>query len=106
MYFLIHYKVQNFSFANIDKFSTSSIVTRLNVSIITAAEQQTMNYYMNIAGFYESDIGRKIYQEIGLVEEEHVTQYESLLDPNMSWLENLLCHEYTECYLYYSCFKD
>ena len=85
---------------------TASPTTRLNVAIITAAEQQTMNYYMNIAGFYESDVGRKIYQEIGLVEEEHVTQYESLMDPNMSWFENLLCHEYTECYLYYSCFKD
>ena len=83
----------------------ANAITRLNVSIITAAEQQTMNYYMNIAGFYESDIGRKIYQEIGLVEEEHVTQYESLMDPNMTWLENLLCHEYTECYLYYSCFN-
>lgn len=85
---------------------TSSTTTRLNVSIITAAEQQTMNYYMNIVGFYASDIGRKLYQEIGLVEEEHVTQYESLMDPNMTWFEHLLCHEYTECYLYYSCFND
>lgn len=83
----------------------SSLITKLNVSIITAAEQQTMNYYMNIAGFYDSDIGRRLYQEIGLVEEEHVTQYGSLLDTNMTWLENLLCHEYTECYLYYSCFE-
>lgn len=83
----------------------SSLITKLNVSIITAAEQQTMNYYMNIAGFYNSDIGRRLYQEIGLVEEEHVTQYGSLLDTNMTWIENLLCHEYTECYLYYSCFE-
>lgn len=81
-------------------------ITKLNISIITAAEQQTMNYYMNIAGFYTSDIGRRLYQEIGLVEEEHVTHYGSLLDPTMTWLENLLCHEYTECYLYYSCFMD
>lgn len=90
--------------AHIDSVSASPI-TKLNVAIITAAEQQTMNYYMNIAGFYTSDIGRKLYQEIGLVEEEHVTQYGSLLDPTMTWLENLLCHEYTECYLYYSCFE-
>lgn len=81
-------------------------ITKLNVSIITAAEQQTMNYYMTISGFYMSDIGRRLYQEIGLVEEEHVTHYGSLLDPHMTWLENLLCHEYTECYLYYSCFMD
>ncbi len=85
---------------------SSDISTKLHINIITAAEQQTMNYYMNIGGFYTSDIGRKLYQEIGMVEEEHVTQYESLKDPNETWLERLLMHEYTECYLYYSCFQD
>lgn len=84
---------------------TASPVTKLNVSIITAAEQQTMNYYMNQSGFYTSDVGRQLYQEIGLVEEEHVTLYGGLMDPNMTWLEHWLCHEYTECYLYYSCFS-
>lgn len=80
------------------------IQTKLNVNIITAAEQQTMNYYMNVAPLYEkSDLGRRLYVEIGLIEEEHVSQYESLIDPNATWLENLLLHEYTECYLYYSC---
>ncbi|WP_330377465.1 hypothetical protein [Cellulosilyticum ruminicola] len=39
-------------------------ITKLNVGIITAAEQQTMNYYMNVAGFYDTDIGRNLYQEI------------------------------------------
>ena len=38
-----------------------------------------------------------------MIEEEHVSQYESLKDPNATWLEDLLMHEYTECYLYYSC---
>ncbi len=85
---------------------SASPITRLNVAIITAAKQQTMNYYMNVNSLYISDIGRRLYQEIGLVEEEHVTQYGSLMDPNMTWLENLLCHEYTECYLYYSCYVD
>lgn len=80
------------------------ILTKLNVGIITAAEQQTMNYYMNVAPFYsKSDLGRRLYQEIGMIEEEHVSQYESLKDPNATWLEDLLMHEYTECYLYYSC---
>ncbi len=87
-------------------YSTAAPITKLNIGIITAAEQQTMNYYMNQAPFYGSDIGRQLYQEIGLVEEEHVTQYGNLMDPNLTWLENLLCHEYTECYLYYSCFCD
>lgn len=85
---------------------TADMLTRLNVNIITAAEQQTMNYYMNIAPFYENDIGRRLYQEIGLIEEQHVTQYESLIDPNCTTGESLLMHEYTECYLYYSCYAD
>lgn len=84
---------------------TADPLTKLNVNIITAAEQQTMNYYMNVSCFYTSDIGRRLYQEIALVEEEHVTQYGGLIDTNCTWLENLLMHEYTECYLYYSCFE-
>ena len=84
--------------------SKACLQTKLNVNIITAAEQQTMNYYMNVANLYSvSDIGRRMYQEIGMIEEEHVSQYESLIDTRATWLESLLLHEYTECYLYYSC---
>ena len=83
----------------------SDTQTVISTMIITAAEQQTMNYYMNVTNFAGSDIGRKLYQEIALVEEEHVTQYESLMDPNATWLEMLLWHEYVECYLYWSCYK-
>ena len=79
--------------------------TILNTMIITAAEQQTMNYYMNIANLAENDLARKLYMEIAQVEEEHVTQYESLIDSGATWLEMLLWHEYTECYLYWSCYK-
>ena len=78
--------------------------TVLNTMIITAAEQQTMNYYMNVTNFACSDIGRRLYQEIAMVEEEHVTHYESLMDANSTWLEMLLWHEYCECYLYWSCY--
>ena len=81
-------------------------ITKLNASIITAAEQQTMNYYMNIGQFYKNDLGRKLYSEIAMIEEEHVTEYGSLMDTNCTWLEGLLEHEYTECYLYYSCLMD
>jgi hypothetical protein len=37
-----------------------------------------------------------------LIEEEHVTHYESLVDPGETWWEQLVNHEYNECYLYYS----
>lgn len=80
-------------------------MTKLCVGIITAAEQQTMNYYMNIGGFYDTDAGRKLYSEIGMVEEQHVSQYGSLMNTELTWLECLLMHEYTECFVYYSCYE-
>ena len=83
-----------------------ALITRLHTGIITAAEQQTMNYYMNISGFYHSDLGRKLYSEIAMIEEQHVTGYGSLMDPSSTWLESWVMHEYTECYLYYSCYQD
>ncbi len=84
----------------------ADIVTKLDVGIITAAEQQTMNYYMNIAQFYKTQKGRELYAEIGMVEEDHVTHYGSLMDTKATIFENCLMHEYTECYLYYSMFMD
>ncbi len=77
-----------------------------DVSIITAAEQQTMNYYMNLGAFYKHKVGREIYSEIAMVEEEHVTQYGSLIDPTASPFVDMLMHEYVECYLYYSMLND
>ena len=61
-----------------------------------------MNYYMNVAGFYPTAWGQKLYREIGMVEEQHVTQYGCLMDTEQTWLEGCLNHQYTECYLYWS----
>ncbi|MBR2053867.1 MAG: hypothetical protein IJ968_03120, partial [Clostridia bacterium] len=71
--------------------------TKLTVGIITAAEQQTMNYYMNVCATYPNTPGRALYREIGMIEEQHVSHYGSLMDPKATWLENLLMHQYTEC---------
>lgn len=84
-----------------DKHSVDPL-SRLHVLTITAAEQQTMNFYMTIGNRYQEPIARGLYLEIGMIEEQHVTQYESLLDPLESWFEQLLFHEYNECYLYWS----
>lgn len=85
----------------------ADLYTKLVASTITAAEQQTMNYYMNVATFYAgSDLGRRLFLEIGMIEEQHVTQYESLMDASATWLECALMHEYAECYLYYSLMQD
>jgi hypothetical protein len=61
---------------------------------------------MNMAQTYKNHLGRRLFAEIGMVEEEHVSQYESLKDPNCTWLEQWVMHEYTECYLYYSAMMD
>ena len=87
-------------------FKKADPLTKLAINIITAAEQQTMNFYMNVGGTYTSDLGRKLYQEICLIEEQHVSHYGSLIDTTCTMLESLLMHEYTECYLYYSCYED
>ncbi len=85
---------------------TADPLAMCDVSIITAAEQQTMNYYMNLGAFYKHKVGREIYSEIAMVEEEHVTQYGSLIDPTATLFEDLLMHEYIECYLYFSMLND
>ncbi len=76
--------------------------TLCNIMTIVGAEQQTMNYYMNVLNRPEMESLRGLYAEIGMIEEQHVSQYESLEDPSSSWYKMLVCHEYNECYLYYS----
>jgi hypothetical protein len=61
-----------------------------------------MNFYMTIGNRPMEPLARATYLEIGQIEEQHVTQYESIQDPSVTWLENLVWHEYNECWLYYS----
>ncbi|MEU2050340.1 hypothetical protein ACH4M8_29740 [Streptomyces albidoflavus] len=82
--------------------NTVNPLSRLHALTIMSTEQQTMNFYMNTGPTYVEPIARQLYQEIGLIEEEHVTHYESLVDPGESWWEQLVHHEYNECYLYHS----
>ncbi len=74
----------------------------LCILTLTAAEQQTMNFYMNVGNRAMDATARGLYAEIGMIEEQHVTQYESLMDPRASWFEMAVLHEYNECWLYHS----
>src|SRR3546814_3674739 len=69
----------------------------MNALTIVSAEQQTMNYYMNSGNRPTDPMARAIYLEIAQIEEQHVSHYESILDPSLSWLTNLVLHEYNEC---------
>ncbi|HEX7038417.1 MAG TPA: hypothetical protein VF210_21820 [Pseudomonadales bacterium] len=85
--------------------ATADPLTKLNALTIVSGEQQTRNYYMNIGPFFSDPIARQLYAEIASIEEQHVTQYESMLDPNQTWLENWLLHELNEVYNYWSCLE-
>jgi rubrerythrin len=75
-------------------------VTLMNIMTLVAAEQQTMNFYMNVANRAEEPVLRGLYTEIGMIEEQHVSHYESLMDPRCSWLMCTVLHELHECWLY------
>ena len=77
--------------------------SKVNILTLLAGEQQTMNFYKTVGNMYGSPEARQLYAEISIVEEEHVTQYESLADPTETWLERWVLHEYTECANYYAC---
>jgi hypothetical protein len=81
-------------------------LSRLHVLTLVAGEQQTMNYYMNHGPDFIEPVARGLYLEIAEIEEQHVTQYESLMDPLESWFEQLVHHEYNECYLYHSFMEE
>jgi len=80
--------------------------TRVNICTLISAEQQTHNYYAEHGMEYGNQCIRETYAEIKDVEEEHVTMYESLVDPTESLYEKLLIHEFTEVCNYYTCMED
>jgi hypothetical protein len=77
--------------------------TRLNALTLVAGEAQTQNYYLNIGPLFADPLARQLYAEIASIEEQHVTQYGSLLDPSETWLEKWLLHEAMEVWNYWSC---
>jgi hypothetical protein len=77
----------------------------MNVLTLLAGEQQTMNFYKTIGNSYGSPEARHLYAEISEVEEEHVTQYESLMDPHETWFERWVLHEFMEVANYYTCYS-
>jgi len=86
--------------------ATAEPITKLHAMMITAAEYQTHDYYMNIGPLFADPIARQLYAEIASIEEQHVTQYGSMINPEQSILEQWLLHEAMEVYNYYSCVQS
>ena len=85
---------------------TAALLSKLHALTITAGENQTHDYYMTIGPMFPDPVARQLYAEIASIEEQHVTQYESLIDPRESALEKLLLHEACEAYNYWSCLES
>jgi hypothetical protein len=86
--------------------NTAAPLSKLHALTIMAAEQQTHNYYMNIGPLFTDPLARQLYAEIASIEEQHVTQYESIIDPDQTWMEQWLMHELMEVYNYYGCVQQ
>lgn len=81
-------------------------LSKMHALTIMAAEQQTHNYYMNIGPLFSDPMARLLYAEIASIEEQHTTQYESIIDPDESWLEKWVLHEAAEVYNYHGCVEQ
>jgi len=81
----------------------AAFLTKLHALTIMAGEHQTHDYYMTIGPMFADPLARQLYAEIASIEEQHVTQYESIIDATETWLEKWLLHEANEVYNYYSC---
>jgi rubrerythrin len=82
---------------------TASPMSKVNALTLVSGEFQTHDYYMNIGPQFADPVARQLYAEIASIEDQHVTQYASLIDPGESLMEKWLLHEATEAYNYYSC---
>lgn len=80
--------------------------TKVNILTLVSAEQQTHNFYAEHGFMYGNTDLKRLYAEICDVEEEHVTMYETLVDPEESMFEKWLVHEFTEVCNYYNCYED
>jgi hypothetical protein len=83
--------------------NTAHPLTKVHANLIMAAEHMTHDYYMVIGPMFADPLARQLYAEIASIEEQHVTQYESIIDSTETWLEKWLVHEATEVWAYWSC---
>lgn len=80
-------------------------LSKMHALTIMSAEYQTRDYYMTIGPTFADPVARQLYAEIASIEEQHVTQYGSIIDPSETWLERWLLSEANEVWLYYGCMQ-
>ncbi len=101
-----HHNCNGLRLRNYYDKNTASPQTKVNILTVLSGEQQTHNFYAEHGFMYGDHVLRETYAEIKDVEEEHVTMYESLIDPSETMFEKALLHEFTEVCNYYTCLED
>lgn len=81
----------------------ADLLTRLHALTLTALQQHARDYYTSIGPTFGDPIARQLLAEIASTEEQHLTQYESVIDPREGLLEKWLLHEASEAFNYWSC---
>jgi rubrerythrin len=79
-------------------------LSKLHTLTLLCGETQTYNFYKEHGPEYGNRRARELYAEIGEVEEEHVSFYESLLDPTETLLQRQVQHQLMEVYNYQHCY--
>lgn len=78
-------------------------ITRLHALVAFALEQHALAYGTTLGPHFADPLARQLFAEIASVEEQHLTQYSAIADPDETWLEKWLLHELCEVYTYYAC---
>lgn len=81
-------------------------LSKLHALTLAATAQQARDDYLRLGPAFADPLARQLYAEIAAVEEQHATQYETLIDPQETWLEKWLLHEANEVYNYYGCMQQ
>ncbi|MES2016727.1 MAG: hypothetical protein V4484_09535 [Pseudomonadota bacterium] len=84
----------------------AALPSKLHALTQLALASQAHDYHMHAGPQCSDSLARQLYAEIASVDEQHVTQYASLLDPADSAIAQWVLHEANECYLYYSCVEQ
>jgi len=77
---------------------------QLGALVLAALGGEALGVYATLGPSYPDPLGRQLFAEIASVEEQHVTELESLFDPGASWLERWLLHELAEVWCCWSAF--
>lgn len=85
--------------------SKASPISKLNALTLVAGENHGRDYFASIGPLFADPVARQLYAEIAAIEEQHVTQADSIIDPKETWLEKWLLHEAAEVYTYFSCLE-